>query len=63
MAACQNFLIRFKTASSHTSQKYLPESMVGGVAMLDYDNDGQQDLFFVNGAALQKGVEEMSPLG
>jgi hypothetical protein len=45
--------IRFKTASSHTSQKYLPESMVGGVAMLDYDNDGQQDLFFVNGAAIQ----------
>jgi len=27
--------------------------MVGGVAMLDYDNDGQPDLFFVNGAALQ----------
>src|SRR6185312_5992491 len=27
--------------------------MVGGVAILDYDNDGQQDLFFVNGAALQ----------
>jgi hypothetical protein len=45
--------IRFITASSHTGQKYLPESMVGGVAMLDYDNDGQQDLFFVNGAALQ----------
>jgi hypothetical protein len=45
--------IRFRTASSHTSQKYLPESMVGGVAILDYNNDGQQDLFFVNGAALQ----------
>jgi hypothetical protein len=44
--------IRFITAASHTSQKYLPESMVGGVAMLDYNNDGQQDLFFVNGAAL-----------
>jgi hypothetical protein len=45
--------IRFITASSHTAQKYLPESMVGGVAMLDYNNDGRQDLFFVNGAALQ----------
>jgi hypothetical protein len=45
--------VRFRTASSHTAQKYLPESMVGGVAILDYNNDGQQDLFFVNGAALQ----------
>jgi hypothetical protein len=45
--------IRFRTSSSHTMQKYLPESMVGGVAILDYDNDGQQDLFFVNGAALK----------
>jgi hypothetical protein len=44
---------RFRTDSSHTSQKYLPESMVGGVAILDYDNDGRQDLFFVNGAALK----------
>ena len=45
--------IRFKSESSATSQKYLLETMVGGVAMLDYDGDGNQDLFFVNGAALQ----------
>jgi enediyne biosynthesis protein E4 len=44
--------IRFKHAASHTGQKYLPESMGGGVAMLDYDNDGWLDLFFVNGAKL-----------
>ena len=44
--------IRFKQESSPTSQKYLPESMVGGVAMFDYDNDGWLDLFFVNGAKL-----------
>ena len=44
--------IRFKQDSSRTSQKYLPESMVGGVAMFDYDNDGWLDLFFVNGAKL-----------
>jgi len=44
--------IRFKQESSRTSQKYLPESMGGGVAMLDYDNDGWLDLFFVNGAKL-----------
>ncbi len=44
--------IHFKQEASHTSQKYLPESMVGGVAMFDYDNDGWLDLFFVNGAKL-----------
>jgi hypothetical protein len=28
--------------------RFLPESMGGGVAFLDYDNDGDQDLLFVN---------------
>lgn len=45
--------VSFRHCASHTSQKYLPESMGSGVAMLDYDNDGWLDLFFVNGAALQ----------
>jgi hypothetical protein len=29
-------------------RKYLPETMGSGVAFLDYDGDGRQDLFFVN---------------
>ncbi|MGH9549435.1 MAG: hypothetical protein ACRD3W_08670, partial [Terriglobales bacterium] len=45
--------VRFKQASSRTSQKYLPESMGGGVAMFDYNNDSRLDLFFVNGAQIQ----------
>jgi hypothetical protein len=44
--------LRFRHSASKTSEKYLPESMGSGVAMLDYNNDGFQDLFFVNGAAL-----------
>src|SRR6202047_570767 len=44
--------VHFRHQSSRTSQKYLPESMGAGVAMFDYDNDGYQDLFFVNGARL-----------
>jgi hypothetical protein len=45
--------VRFLHRSSKTSEKYLPESMGAGVALLDYDNDGLLDLFFVNGAALK----------
>jgi hypothetical protein len=45
--------VKFKNEASPTSQKYLPESMCGGIAMLDYDGDGWLDLFFVNGAALE----------
>lgn len=44
--------IRFRHEASHTSQKYLIETMGAGVAWLDYDGDGNLDLFFVNGAAL-----------
>jgi hypothetical protein len=44
--------IDFKQSASLTSQKYLIESMGGGVAMFDYDNDGRQDLYFTNGARL-----------
>src|ERR1044071_8576155 len=44
--------IDFKQAASLTSQKYLLESMGGGVALLDYDNDGRLDLYFSNGAQL-----------
>src|SRR6185503_1942043 len=44
--------ITFRHASSPTPQKYLLETMGGGVAMLDYDNDGRLDLYFANGAQL-----------
>lgn len=45
--------LNFRNEPSHTSQKYLLESMVGGVAMFDFDQDGFLDLYFVNGAALE----------
>ena len=45
--------VEFRNASSGTSQKYLLESMVGGVAAFDYNGDGLLDLYFVNGAELR----------
>jgi hypothetical protein len=35
-----------------TTRKYLVETMAGGVAAFDYNNDGRTDLFFTNGAEL-----------
>ena len=44
--------IDFKHENSATTNKYLIETMGGGVAMLDVDNDGRLDLFFTNGARI-----------
>jgi hypothetical protein len=44
--------INFQYRSSHTSRKYLLETMGAGVALFDYDNDGRLDIFLVNGAPL-----------
>jgi hypothetical protein len=41
--------IAFRQESSPTAAKHLIETMGGGVAILDYNNDGLADLFFVNG--------------
>jgi enediyne biosynthesis protein E4 len=44
--------VRFQGVASHTSKKYLMETMGSGVALFDYDNDGRLDIFLVNGTPL-----------
>ena len=41
--------IHFRHNNGAFGQKYLPETMGSGVCVIDYDNDGWPDLFFVNG--------------
>jgi enediyne biosynthesis protein E4 len=41
--------IDFTLQNSPTPQKYLIETMPGGVALFDYNNDGLLDVFLVNG--------------
>jgi len=50
--------ISFYADFSPTSEKYLIETMGGGVAAFDYDNDGWVDLFFTNGAKLDPRIVE-----
>jgi hypothetical protein len=43
--------ILFRHYNGAYGEKLLPETMGGGVGVFDFDNDGAQDLLFVNGAA------------
>jgi hypothetical protein len=43
----------FRHENSPTPTKYLVETMGGGVALIDYNNDGRLDVFFTNGARIE----------
>ncbi len=44
--------IHFILKNSASPNKYQVETMPAGVAVLDYDNDGFEDIYFINGAAI-----------
>jgi hypothetical protein len=46
--------VGFILQNSATPEKHQIETMVSGVAVFDYDNDGRADLYFVNGARQPK---------
>src|SRR5436190_3532969 len=45
--------IDFKLDSDETPEHHAPETMAGGVALFDYNNDGKLDIFFTNGADIR----------
>jgi hypothetical protein len=58
IASRSNF--SYRTNNNFTGRKYFPQPMCGGVAAIDYNNDGLMDLFFTNGAKLPE-LEKTSP--
>ncbi|HZR58273.1 MAG TPA: CRTAC1 family protein [Terriglobales bacterium] len=47
----------FTLQNSPTPKKYLIETMPGGVALLDYNNDGLLDIFLVNGGKITSPMQ------
>jgi hypothetical protein len=46
----------FRLQNSPTPDKYLIETMPGGVALVDYNNDGLLDIFLVNGGCVKSPI-------
>lgn len=52
--------IHFQLKNSISPQRFSIETMLGGVAVFDYNNDGLLDIFFTNGAAIPS-LEKADP--
>jgi hypothetical protein len=52
--------LHFVLKNSVSPQRYSIETMTGGVALFDYNNDGLLDIFFTNGAEIPS-LEKSSP--
>lgn len=53
--------IQWRHFSGESQERYLIEAMGGGVAFLDFDKDGLEDLFFVTGGETPKSKSSTPP--
>src|SRR5690349_3178101 len=49
----KNAGLDFKLVSGTPEKHYIIESMSGGVALLDYNNDGFPDIYLANGSTIE----------
>ena len=55
--------IDFRLENCETPERHAPETMAGGVAVFDYNNDGKLDIFFTNGANIHTQPGKPGGLG
>lgn len=53
--------ISFVHTDGSSGQRYIVETISAGLALFDFDNDGDIDIYFLNGAALRGTVTEVAP--
>ncbi|MCH8217139.1 MAG: CRTAC1 family protein [Planctomycetes bacterium] len=53
--------IAFRHTDGGTGQRYIVETVSAGLALFDYDGDGDIDIYFLNGAALEAPQSDTPP--
>lgn len=61
--AARSGLVAPHVSGPERDKQYIIETIGSGVAIFDYDNDGWQDIFIVNGATLTPPPQGQEPIG